>query len=125
LLAGLQNVPEQLLEAANVDGAGAWSRFRHITIPMLSPTLFFCLIVQIIGSFQIFTIVYIMTNEGGPANASLMYVMYLYQVAWESLRMGYASALAWILFAIVMVVTVIQIRLANRWVYYEGQEMRG
>lgn len=125
LLAGLQNVPEQLLEAANVDGAGAWSRFRHITIPMLSPTLFFVLIVQVIGSFQIFTIVYIMTNEGGPANASLMYVMYLYQVAWESLKMGYASALAWILFAIVLVITVIQVRLANRWVYYEGQEMRG
>ncbi len=125
LLAGLQNVPDQLLEAANVDGAGAWSRFRHITIPMLSPTLFFCLVVQIIGSFQIFTIVYIMTNEGGPANASLMYVMYLYRVAWESLRMGYASALAWILFAIILVITVIQVRLANRWVYYEGQEMRG
>jgi multiple sugar transport system permease protein len=123
ILAGLQNVPEQLIEAASVDGAGVWHRFWHVTLPMISPTIFFCLIVAIIGSFQVFTIVYIMTNQGGPANASLMYVMYLYQVAWESLRMGYASALAWILFTIILVFTIIQLLLAKRWVYYEAEEL--
>lgn len=125
LLAGLQNIPEQLLEAAGVDGAGTWARFRHITLPLLSPVVFYSLIVSIIASFQVFTIVQIMTNgEGGPANASLMYVMYLYRTAWQSLRMGYASALAWILFLIIMLITVVQLQLAKRWVYYEGGESK-
>jgi multiple sugar transport system permease protein len=125
LLAGLQNVPESLLEAASVDGAGTWARFRHVTMPMLSPVVFYSLVISIIASFQVFTAVFIMTNgEGGPANASLMYVMYLYRSAWQSLRMGYASALAWILFVIIMLATLAQLRLAKRWVYYEGAETK-
>jgi multiple sugar transport system permease protein len=123
LLAGMQSVPESLYEAASVDGAGPWQRFRHITLPMLSPVLFFSLIISIIRSFQVFNLAYIMT-AGGPANATLFYVLYLYRSAWESLRMGYASALAWVLFLIILAFTLLQWRLANRWVYYEGELRR-
>ena len=123
LLAGLQSVPESLYEAASVDGAGPWHRFRHITLPMLSPVLFFSLIISIIRSFQVFNLAYIMT-AGGPANSTLFYVLYLYRSAWESLRMGYASALAWVLFLIILAFTLLQWRLANRWVYYEGELRR-
>lgn len=119
LLAGLQSVPDSLYEAASVDGAGPFHRFRHITLPMVSPVLFFSLIISIIRSFQVFNLAYIMT-QGGPSNATLFYVLYLFRTAWESLRMGYASALAWVLFLIILVFTLIQYSLANRWVYYEG-----
>jgi multiple sugar transport system permease protein len=120
LLAGLQGVPDSLYEAASVDGAGPWHRFRHITLPMLSPVLFFSLVISIIGSFQVFNLAYIMT-KGGPANATLFYVLYLYRSAWESLRMGYASALAWVLFLIILAFTLVQMSIARRWVYYEGE----
>lgn len=117
-LAGLQGIPQQLYEAAELDGACWWSCFVKVTLPMLSPTLFFQLIMGIIGSFQVFTQVYVMT-QGGPANATLVYVLYLYQNAFQWWKMGYASALAWVLFAIVMIFTLIQFKLAPRWVHYD------
>ena len=122
-LAGLQSVPTQLYEAAEIDGAGSWQKFRNVTLPMISPTLFFNLIMGIIGSFQVFTSSFIMT-QGGPANASLFYVLYLYQKAFKYLQMGYACALAWILFAIILILTLIVIKTSKRWVYYEAELKR-
>jgi multiple sugar transport system permease protein len=119
-LAGLQSVPESLLEAADLDGANALKRAWYIVLPMISPVVFFNLIVGIIGSFQVFTTAYLAT-QGGPNNASLFYVLYLYQTAFRFLRMGYASALAWVLFLIILGFTLLQFRIANRWVYYEGK----
>ncbi|HEY8425148.1 MAG TPA: sugar ABC transporter permease [Limnochordales bacterium] len=118
-LAGLQNIPAQLCEAARIDGANAWQLFRHVIIPMLSPTLFFNMITLTIGSLQVFTQAYVMT-QGGPVNSTLFYVYYLYKTAFVNLRMGYASALAWVLFAIIMAFTLIQVRQSRRWVYTEG-----
>lgn len=120
-LAGLQGIPEHLFEAAAIDGAGRWSKFRHVTIPMMTPTIFFTLIVTIIAQFQVFVQPFIMTN-GGPVDSTLMYALYLYQQAWNYLHMGIASAMAWILLVIVLALTLLQFRLANRWVYYEGAE---
>jgi multiple sugar transport system permease protein len=119
-LAGLQGIPQSLYEAANIDGASNWRRFIYITLPMLSPTIFFNLVIGIIGSFQVFTTAYIATN-GGPQNATLFYVLYLYRNAFQYFKMGYASALAWVLFVIVLILTLIQFRLARRLVYYEGR----
>ena len=119
-LAGLQGVPEHLYEAAALDGAGPASRFRHVTLPILTPTLFFNLVMAIIGSFQVFTSAYVMT-EGGPNEATLFYVLYLYQKAFEQFQMGYASAMAWILFAIVLSLTLLVLRSSKSWVYYEGE----
>jgi multiple sugar transport system permease protein len=119
-LAGLQGIPDVLYEAARIDGAGTWRLFRHITVPLLSPTIFVNLIIGIIGSFQVFTNVLIMT-DGGPGNASLMFVLYIYRNAFQNFRMGYASLLAWVLFLIVLVLTVIQFRVSRSWVYYETQ----
>lgn len=121
-LAGLQGVPESLYEAASIDGAGAWSRFWRITLPMLSPVIFFNLIIGIIASFQAyFTLVYT-TTQGGPANATLIYIIYLFFKAFQDFEMGYASSLAWVLFLVVVVLTGLQFVLARRWVYYEGGE---
>lgn len=117
-LAGLQSIPGALYEAAKIDGAGPWAQFRYVTIPMLSPTLFFNFITLTIGSLQIFTQAYVMT-QGGPINSTLFYVFYLFRLAFENLRMGYASAMAWILFIIIVAVSLFQIRLSRRWVYYE------
>jgi len=118
LLAGLQGIPHELYEAARIDGASQWNQFRKITIPLLTPTLFFLLITQFISSFQVFGIIYVMT-QGGPANATSVYIYYLYQNAFAFGRMGYASAMAWILFAIIAVVTFVQWKLQKRWVFYE------
>jgi multiple sugar transport system permease protein len=118
-LAGLQNVPDSLHEAAAIDGANVFQRFRYITLPILSPVVFYSIIVGIIASFQVFNAAFIMT-QGGPGNSTLFYVLYLYRKAWESLMMGYASALAWVLFVIILILTLVQFRLATRWVYYEG-----
>jgi multiple sugar transport system permease protein len=118
-LAGLQSVPDTLHEAAAIDGANWWDRFRFVTLPMLSPVIFFSVIVGIIGSFQVFNASFIMT-QGGPANATLFYVLYLYRKAWESLEMGYASALAWVLFLIILAFTLIQFHVGRIWVFYEG-----
>ncbi len=117
-LAGLQGIPQQLYEAASIDGANAWKRFRHITIPMLSPYILFNLIMGLIGTMQIFGEAYIMTN-GGPANSTLFYALYLFQESFQFFRMGYASALAWILFLVVLVLTLIQLWMSKRWVHYD------
>jgi multiple sugar transport system permease protein len=120
-LAGLQGIPQILYEAANIDGANEWQRFWRITLPMLSPTIFFNLVIGIIGSFQVFTTAYIAT-QGGPQNATLFYVLYLWRNGFDYFKMGYASALAWVLLLIVLVLTLIQFRLARRLVYYEAEE---
>jgi multiple sugar transport system permease protein len=118
-LAGLQGIPDSYYEAAEIDGAGRWAKFRHVTVPMLTPVIFFNLVLGIIGSFQVFTAAYIMTG-GGPADATLFYVLYLFRQAFEQFRMGYASAMAWVLFLILLTFTGIQFWQARRWVYYEG-----
>ncbi|MGC8890844.1 MAG: carbohydrate ABC transporter permease [bacterium] len=119
-LASLQGVPTELYEAAIIDGASSWRRFWSITVPMISPVIFFQLIMGIIGSFQVFTQAYIMTN-GGPNYATLFYVLYLYQNAFQWFKMGYASALAWVLFLVILILTFVQFRIANYWVYYESR----
>lgn len=118
-LAGLQGVPQQLYEAAELDGASAWHKVLHVTLPLLTPVIFFNLIMGIIASFQMFAKAFIMTG-GGPANATLMYVLYLYNQAFLWFRMGYGSALAWVLFAILFMFTAIMFR-RSAWVYYEGK----
>lgn len=128
LLAGLQGIPQHLYEAAKLDGASAWAEFRHITLPMLSPVIFFVLVVSTIGAFQIFTNVYVMTGgTGGPGTATLVYVLYLYQNAFQYLKMGYAAAMAEILFLVILGLTVGQFVMARRWVYYEstGRDGKG
>jgi multiple sugar transport system permease protein len=119
LLAGLKGIPPALYEAAQIDGAGNWASFWNITLPMLSPAIFFNLILAIIGAFQVFTQAYIIT-DGGPENATLFYVLHLYRTAFENFRMGYASAMAWVLFVIILLFTYVQFRLSDRWVFYEG-----
>ena len=118
-LAGLKGVPKELHEAAVSDGATAWQAFRHITIPLLTPTIFFNLILSLIATFQTFTSAFVATN-GGPLDATLFYVLYLYRQAFERFSMGYASALAWVLFVIILSLTLLVVRSADRWVYYEG-----
>jgi multiple sugar transport system permease protein len=117
-LAGLQGVPRHLYEAVAIDGGGFWQQFRHVTVPMMTPVIFYNLVTSVIGTFQVFNVAYIMT-QGGPNNASTFYVYYLYTTAFTKSEMGYASALAWVLFVIVMVITVILFRSSRRWVYYE------
>lgn len=119
-LAGLQGIPEHLYEAASIDGANWWDRLRHVTVPMMTPSIFFTLVVGIIGSFQSFASALIAT-EGGPANATLFVLLYLYYQAFRFFRMGYASSIAWILFVIILVLTLLQFALARRWVYYESE----
>ena len=119
-LAGLQSVPKELQEAAEIDGANTWRRFVNVTIPIISPIILFNMIISIIGSFQVFTAVFIMT-DGGPQDSTLFMVLYLYRNAFELFKMGYAASLAWVLFLIIMTFTAIQFFFANRWVYYEGK----
>ncbi len=122
-LAGLQGIPNQLYEAATVDGANWWRKFWAVTIPILSPVIFFNLIMGIIASFRIFTQVFIMTG-GGPANATLFYILYLYRNGFQWFRMGYASTLAWALFFIVLALTLLVFKSSGMWVYYEGMKKR-
>jgi multiple sugar transport system permease protein len=122
-LAALQSVPAHLHEAAKIDGANVLHRFRHVTLPMITPATFFNIVLGIIGSFQVFTAAFIIT-AGGPANATLFYTLHLYRVAFEGLKMGYASALAWFLFLMILAVTVVQLLMARMWVYYEGEVSR-
>lgn len=117
-LAGLQGVPVQLYEAAEIDGAGAWARFRHVTLPMLTPTTFFLLVVGFIGAFQFFAESYMMTR-GGPSYATMSLVYHIYLNGFSYFKMGFASAMAWVLFAVVFVLTMIQLQYARRWVHYE------
>src|SRR3954469_4649137 len=123
--AALRNVPLELYEAARVDGASAWQQFRRITVPMISGALFFTLIVNTIAALQMFDQVYAMYFGNQPSTAgdrqALFYVVYLFNEAFKNFRLGYASALAWVLFIVIMVITVIQLRLSKRWVYYENE----
>lgn len=119
LLAGLQGIPEFYYEAATLDGAGVWAKFKAVTLPLLSPSLFFTMVTGVIGSFQSFTQAFVMT-QGGPNDATRFYMLHLYDQAFGSLRMGYASALAWVLFAVIMAFTLLQFKL-NKLVYYEAE----
>jgi multiple sugar transport system permease protein len=119
-LAGLQGIPTMLYEAAEIDGASGVQRFIHVTFPMLSPVIFFQLVMGVINSFQIFTSAYIMTN-GGPANASLFYMLYLYRQGFQFFNMGYASSLAWVLFLVILIMTLLIFKTATGWVYYEAE----
>lgn len=123
-LAGLQGIPTQLYEAAELDGAGNWRKFFRITLPMMTPTIFFTLVMGIIQSFQIFTSTFIMT-EGGPNNATMMYVLYLYNVAFQQFRMGYASAMVWVYLGIIMAFTALIFKSSSTWVYYETEVLKG
>lgn len=118
-LAALQGLPRDVLGAAQVDGASAWRRFWWVTLPLLSPALLFNLVLDLIGGFQAFTQAYVVT-AGGPGDSSLFYMLYLYRNAFSYFRMGYASALAWLLFAFTLLLTVLIFRSARRWVFYEG-----
>jgi multiple sugar transport system permease protein len=120
-LAGLQGVPTELYEAAKIDGASAWQRFLHVTLPMISPTIFFNVVISIIGALSVFTVAYIGT-QGGPAYATYFYVYHLYVSAFQYSLMGYASALAWVFLVIVLALTFLQFKLQDRWVYYAGDE---
>lgn len=122
-LAGLQGVPRQLYEAIAVDGGGAWRKFRHITLPMMTPTIFYSLVTSVIGALQVFVQAAVMT-EGGPNDSTLFYIYYLYRTAFTNNEMGYASALAWVLFLVIMAVTVVLFRNSSRWVYYEAGSAR-
>lgn len=119
-LAGLQNIPVQLYEAADIDGANRWQKFWKITIPMLSPTIFFQFTVEMIGVFQTFTPAFVAT-EGGPLKSTYFYMLHIYNKAWESLRMGYASALAWVLTIIILFFTLLVFKSSPLWVYYEAE----
>jgi ABC-type sugar transport system permease subunit len=122
-LAGLQNIPQELYDAAKIDGAGSWRRFVYVTLPMLSPTTFFVLIMSFIGSFQVFALVFMLTGGGSAAGrgrdpATDVWVYYLWRNGFSFWRMGYASAMAWVLFAVIGVVTFVQWKLQKRWVHY-------
>lgn len=119
-LAGLQDVPPSLYESASIDGASKLRQFWHVTIPMLTPVIFFNLILGIIGAFQLFTQVFLMTN-GGPDNATLVYALYMFHQAFVQMHMGYASALAWVLFIILAGITAAQFIASRKWVHYEGE----
>jgi multiple sugar transport system permease protein len=120
-LAGLQGIPEFLYEAAKIDGANQVQQFFAITVPMMTPVIFFNLVMGVIGTFQIFTQAYIMTR-GGPGRATYFYVYYLYRNSFDYYRMGYGSAMAWFLFALILLLTLFNFWLSNKWVFYEGAE---
>jgi len=122
-LAGLQGIPTALYESAQIDGANWWQQLWKITLPMMTPTIFFNLVMGLIGTFQIFTSAYVMT-QGGPMYASLFYNLYLYNNAFVFFEMGYASMLAWALLAIILILTLLTIKSSAAWVYYEGELRR-
>jgi multiple sugar transport system permease protein len=132
-LAGLLDVPRQLYEAAEIEGASAWQRFRFVTLPMVSPVMFFSVVIGVIAGFQYFTQAYVASfavsgqptggassNIGGPEESTLFYSLHLYIKGFAHFQMGYASAMAWILFLIIMVCTIVIIRTSRRWVHYQG-----
>ena len=118
-LAALQGIPDHLYEVVELDGGGWWSKFRYVTVPMLSPVLFLWSVLEVIFSLQVFVEAYVMT-QGGPLNSTLFYNLYLYNKAFDDFEMGYASAMAWILLIITLIITLIQFKLSKKWVYYEG-----
>ncbi len=123
-LAALKEVPQDLYEAARLDGAGPVRQFRSVTLPMISPSLFFVLIVNTIGSLQMFTEVYTMFfgSQAPPIGAAArFYVIHLFEEAFGLRHFGFASAMAWLLFVVILIITLVQLRLSRRWVYYEGE----
>jgi multiple sugar transport system permease protein len=125
-LAALQDIPQHLYEAADLDGADTMRKVWHVTLPMLTPTIFFNLVLGVIGSFQYFTTAYVLTNgEGGPASSTLFYALLLYRNAFKYFKMGYASAMAWLLFAFILLITLVIFKTSGRWVYYEGEVSDG
>ena len=119
-LAGIKGIPRELYEVAEIDGAGAWARLWNVTLPLLTPTIFLNLVLGIIGAMQVFDIPFVMT-EGGPGDATRTYMIHLYNRGWVQLQMGSASAMGWILFLIIMAITLLVIRSSQAWVYYEGE----
>jgi multiple sugar transport system permease protein len=127
-LAGLQSIPTDLQDAAKVDGAGPFSVFRHVTLPMMTPVLFYNVIIGIVGAMQSFVFFYTLTQGNGNTSYTeigAVYMIYLYRVAFELYRMGYGSAMAWLLFVIIMALTLLVVRTSRRWVYYEGDWLTG
>ena len=123
-LASMQGVSKSLYEAAEMDGASRWKQFIHITIPMITPVIFFDIVTSLIGGFQIFQEAYVMSGngDGGPVNSMLFYNLYMWKKAFETFDMGYAMAMSWILFIIVFIITIFNLKMAPRWVHYEGEE---
>ncbi len=119
-LAGLQGIPTELYDAAKVDGAGTWAIFRNVTLPMITPVIFFQMIVGLIASFQVFAQPQILT-DGGPADSTLFYLLHLFRNAFQFFRMGYASALSWVLFIYIAILTALIFRSSRAWVFYEGE----
>jgi multiple sugar transport system permease protein len=119
-LASLKGIPRHLYEAAAIDGAGTWQSFWRITLPMLTPTIFFNLVLSVISTFQTFTSAFVAT-DGGPLDATLFYVLYIFRQAFQFFNMGYASALAWVLFLVILALTLLIVRSSGRWVYYAGE----
>ncbi len=120
-LAGLQGVPKELYEAAMMDGASAWTKFRHVTLPLLTPTIFFNLVLGVIGALKVFTTAWVAT-QGGPSYATWFFALHIYTQAFGYFRLGYGSALAWVLAIILMTFTFIQVRYSRRWVHYESEQ---
>lgn len=118
-LAGLQGVPIELYEAADLDGASDWAKFRNVTLPLISPTIFFNMVLGIIAALKVFGLAFV-TTQGGPAYATWFFALHIYNQAFEFFRLGYGSALAWILAVVLILFTLLQLRLSGRWVYYEG-----
>lgn len=124
-LAGLQQIPPELYDAAAVDGAGWWRTFRSVTVPMLSPVILFNLVLESIHGFQAFTAAFVISSgRGGPSDSTLFYTLYLYERGFAQFRMGYAAAMAWVLLLAIAVVTVLLFRLSRSWVFYAGEENR-
>jgi multiple sugar transport system permease protein len=121
-LAGLKQIPEELYEAADIDGASKAKKLFRITLPTLSPVVLFNLVLQTIGAFQMFTQAYIITNKGGPMNSTMVYALYLYQRGFNRWEMGYASALAWVLLVIIAVVTIVIFGSSKLWIFYETED---
>lgn len=119
-LAGLQGVPQELIDAARIDGAGRWAKFRNVTVPMISPTMLFNFVLGVIGALQVFTLAFVATS-GGPSYATWFFALEIYNEAFQYLQMGYGAALAWVLVVIVLALTLLQLALSRRWVYYAGE----
>lgn len=117
-LAGLQDVPVSLYEAAELDGASAWGKTRNVTLPMISPVIMFNVIMSVIGAVQVFAVPQVMFPGGAPARSTYMFAMYLYDNAFQNQRMGYASAMAWVMFVLILVLTLVSLRLSERYVHY-------
>jgi multiple sugar transport system permease protein len=120
-LAGLQGVPQELYDAAEVDGANGLQKFRHVTLPLLTPVIFFNVVLGIVGSFQVFEVAYVAT-QGGPGEATHFYALHVYNKAFRDFEFGYASALSWVLFIVLVVFTQLQFRASAKWVHYEGEQ---